>query len=157
LEPAGSSQIELIRMPVALISEDYLLKAFSGKERMTYAFPFRSKLPSIEGLQIPKSEIIIFPHDVIHRKQLAKASVSAATEWEKDRCSLWFDQFNENFPDPDGSPNNSNASVLFTPTSGGYFGVFKIQKNCLICAKFWRNLTFLRFHISSINNYSPIK
>jgi hypothetical protein len=117
LEPVGNPQVELIRMPVALISENYLLEAFAGKEKFTYVSPFDAKLPSIEGPQIPASEIIIFPHDVIRRVKLAQAPGGEATDWERERYSLWVEQFGKNFLDHDGKPTNAEASMLFTPTS----------------------------------------
>lgn len=117
IDAAGKNQVELVRMPVALISEDYLRKAFAGKASFTYASPFEARMPSIEGPPITASDIVVFPHDVRRRKQLATDSSEQATDWERKSYLLWKKRFGSNFLDSDGNPSNANASTLFTPTS----------------------------------------
>lgn len=116
-EPAEKSQVELVRMPVALISEDYLRDAFAGKDTFVYDSPFEAKLPSIKGPPIPPSEIVIFPHDVRRRVECTKAPPGQATDWERNQYTLWKERFGKNFLDQSEAPTNTNASVLFTPSS----------------------------------------
>ena len=116
-EPAETNQIELVRMPVALISEDYMQNAFAGKDKFVYDSPFDAELPSIKGPPIPSSEIVIFPHDVRRRVQCANAPPEQATDWERNRYTLWKERFGKNFLDQSEAPTNTNASALFTPSS----------------------------------------
>ncbi len=115
-KPEGKNQVELVRMPVALISEEYLRRAFAT-ENLNYVSPFEARHPSIEGPPIPSTEIIIFPQDVERRSQLVCNCSLEATEWEKKQYSLWLERFGYNFFDNEGKPTNVKASALFTPTS----------------------------------------
>ena len=116
-EPAGTNQVELVRMPVALISEEYLREAFAAKDTLDYDWPFEADRPSIKGPPIPPSEIIIFPYDVERRLQLISNSSEKPTDWEKKSYSLWLERFGCNFFDKTLNPTNGKASTLFTPTS----------------------------------------
>lgn len=126
-EPAGSNQVELVRMPVALISVDYLRRTFpSGSE---YKFvPEKELLPSVLGQEIPPEDIHIFDHDVLRRRDIAEGRKSSATvwqrdcyenatEWEREWYIKWIHKFGHNFLDSVGKPSKANASRLFTPTS----------------------------------------
>jgi hypothetical protein len=113
----GIQQRELVRMPVALISEEYCKKAFGKAEKFEYVLPFDAKVPSILGPPIPEKDIVIFPHDVRRRVELVENTSETATKWEQERYSLWLENFGSNFINAEGEPCSSNASRLFTPAS----------------------------------------
>ena len=115
-DPGGSQQVELVRMPVALISLDFLQEAFKGKEFLDFYYE-DPKLPSILTSSIPPEHIHIFEHDVRRQRDLALGKDPKATEWEEKRSKRWYKQFGKNFLDAVGNPTNTNANRLFTPTS----------------------------------------
>jgi hypothetical protein len=105
---------ELLRMPVALISHDYLARAFGpGSPDFQYLGGIQ---PSVKALALAPDDIHIFPFDAERRLSLL-AEGSAASPWERERYSGWLASFGDHFFDESGKVTNANASSLFTPAS----------------------------------------
>jgi len=104
---------ELLRMPVALISHDYLRQAFEGKE-LRY---LPGTQPSIEAPPIPEEHIHIFGFDAARRRQIVLGTEPSASPWEKRWHGEWLARFGDRFFDADGQVSARNASSCFTPSS----------------------------------------
>ena len=108
---------ELIRMPFALISYDYLQKNFGAN----YKDPEYTKgaQPSIIAKEdIPEEDIKIFDWDIKQRIKIARGEKESIGT-EKERYNKWYEEFGDNFVDKknDDRPIETNASKLFTPAS----------------------------------------
>ena len=104
---------ELVRMPVALISHDYLRRAFSPGKELTYVGGMR---PSVQAPDLPGREIHVFPFDAVRRRMIATGAEDG-TEWEKQRYEEWMERFGSHFFDDDGNPSTERPSRLFTPSA----------------------------------------
>ncbi len=94
LEPEGKAR-ELVRMPVALISHDYLFRAFSQKEIKLE----ENNLDSIDGnIPFSREDIIFFEWDIERRRQIAiDPRLSAGTERSRYLNCLEHEKFSDIF------------------------------------------------------------
>jgi len=113
---------ELVRMPIALFSVDYLRRVFAKAEPFTYVdVPLvaedrqcapESRPPSVCVNERPTaSDVHVFDWDVSRRRELAQAKGSV-TNSEQDRHRQWVQLFDDMF---DGSPEK--LPIWFTPTT----------------------------------------
>jgi len=110
LRPHGGIA-ELVRMPIALISHDYLQKSFGKK---THDLKYNgNELSSISKDEIlPKNEIIIFEWDIDQRKNIINNKKGIGIELI--RYNEWDKNFGKNFKKED---DHYNLPGLFTPAS----------------------------------------
>lgn len=104
---------ELLRMPVALISHEYLRQAFDDR-------PFEyipGTQPSIAAPSIPAEHIHIFPFDARRRREIAMGTDPNSSPWEKRWHGDWYASFGKCFFDHDGGVSGRHASAHFTPSS----------------------------------------
>jgi hypothetical protein len=106
---------ELVRMPVALFSLDYLRRTFA--EKAVWQKYTAGPQPSIEVLKKPEEhEIKLFEHDVRRRMEIINSSPEDERgKKEKERFVLWYDKFRSNFLDAEEKPCCKNPSRLFVP------------------------------------------
>jgi hypothetical protein len=126
-EPGRSEQLELVRMPVALISEEFLENAFGGNAELEYQYE-DPLIPSILSPEIPAEHIHIFEQDVVRRRDIALEKDANATDWERERYTFWYKKFGRNFLDSEDRPTNTNANRLFTPTSAKALSYYFVDK-----------------------------
>ena len=127
LEPYGEeSHVELLRAPVALISLDYLRRAFGRATEYKYAFEHDTQLPSILGPTIRSDEIHFFPHDLLRRWKIARSEENAprTTAWETKSYREWLEMFGPYFFDIQGDITNENPCRLFTATAAKVFAQY---------------------------------
>jgi hypothetical protein len=105
---------ELVRMPIALMSLDYIERTFS--KRSDWQNYTEGPQPSIE---IPadsapgEGDIELFPWDVERRMEIL--SSGKGSWFELERYEQWYDCFRENFLDAKGRPSCAKPSRLFVP------------------------------------------
>ncbi len=104
---------ELVRMPMALISHEYLSGAFQDEE-LRYEGTTES---SVTAPPIPPGAIHIFDFDARRRRQIALGGKHESTDWERKRYGPWLEKFGKNFFDEAGQVSTNNACTLFTPAS----------------------------------------
>ncbi|MBF0378259.1 MAG: hypothetical protein HQK72_12365 [Desulfamplus sp.] len=123
MEPKGGIR-ELVRMPVALISHDYLKKAFD-KDSFKLEYQGLSQA-SVKRDDIPKDDIIIFGWDISNRLSIVEnKKTGMRTEFERYR--KWKDDFGLFFMN--NNLNQFNQALgLFTPTSAKISSYFFAQK-----------------------------
>ncbi|MEK6258362.1 MAG: AAA family ATPase [Planctomycetota bacterium] len=122
---------ELVRMPIALISYDYLKRTFGGDDDwQSYTRGFQ---PSIEVPQAPspeKGEIMLFTWDV--KRRMAVVNGEWGDDWHRKRFVDWFDKFGKHFVDGNGNPSCENSSPLFVPATAKilnlYFRAYRNQR-----------------------------
>jgi len=121
----------LVRMPMALISHDYLNEVFGNRESMlSYEKATLVDIdgnvteveqPSVKPARPPtESEIRIFHWDACRRRALAVAPEGAPDyprPRERKRHEDWVRNFARYFFDDHGQPTGKNAYPLFTPPS----------------------------------------
>ena len=113
LEPVGSASApDLIRMPVAMISCDYLRGAF-GPAWSDFSHEGTLQ-PSVRGPAIPATEIVMFENDVIRRREIRDGADADATPFERERYADWTTRFGEHFYDAQGRPSIDDPVTLFT-------------------------------------------
>lgn len=104
----------LVRMPMALLSLDYLRRIFGGNQKwQDYT---EGSAPSIRVQSPPnvkKGEILLYTYDVGQRVRLFDSS--RATTWERDRYQGWLREFGPYFVDKENKPSDANPSPLFVP------------------------------------------
>lgn len=124
----GSMSQELIRMPIALMSCDYLREVFSD---ISSWFRYTSGLqPSFEVARAPRltsgdrlnDEILLFDWDVQRRMDAINGLWGG--RWQRDRFEGWHDAFGDNFFDSQGLPSAHNASRLFTPATAKILSLY---------------------------------
>ncbi len=106
---------ELVRMPIALISLDYLNKEFSISNTESYTV---GVAPSIKAINcIKKEDVILFDWDIKQRYRIIEGKkVGIGTELE--RYIDWKDKFQDYFSiDPSGEILTSNLPSIFTPAT----------------------------------------
>jgi hypothetical protein len=127
--PGYPDKKTLVRMPMALISYDYLKEVF-GNDNCELVYK-RAKLKDEEGNQkdaeLPSikpsrppgpGEIKIFSWDACRRRELVKVHSGAPdcpSPIERNRHKYWVRNFEEYFLDKNGKPTEKNAYPLFTP------------------------------------------
>ena len=111
---SGKLERELVRMPIALMSLDYLRRTFGKRSRwQTYT---AGPQPSIEipAEAVPgKDDIELFTYDVRRRMEIFRSG--QGSPFEQERFRGWYDTFRENFLDDKGEPSCSKPSRLFVP------------------------------------------
>ena len=114
---------DLIRMPVVLISCEFLYSVFSGDITKKYNYTSGTN-PSIEiDKIIPSDQIHIFKWDLIKRLEIVKG-IKEGTAFEKKRYTDWYDKFSKNFFDSADNIINDNPSKLFTPATAKLLNLF---------------------------------
>ena len=110
LEPAGASAPpDLIRMPVAMISHDYLARAFGAKWA---DFEHEGVLqPSVVGPALEADEIVMFTPDVERRRHIYNGEDDTATAFEHDRYADWTARFGGHFYDDQGRPVVARSDI----------------------------------------------
>lgn len=107
-------EVELVRMPMALISHGYLQRAF-GRGAAPPQYDVRVQ-PSYDGPQIPPRDIHIFPFDAARRRAIALGE-APGTAWEKERYSEWLKAYGKYFFDARGGVTSAHALPRFTPAA----------------------------------------
>ena len=112
---------ELIRMPIALMSIDYLERVFGGSPA-----PFeytRGPEPSIEIDRAPDpDEVWLFEFDIHQRMSYVERK--KRDEWKEKRFGAWFDKFRQNFFDHKGRTSKNNLSRLFVPATAKILNIY---------------------------------
>jgi len=122
----GDGVKELVRMPVALISHDYLKKVF-GKNKFKPRYT-KGIQPSIKGKRIRSKDIHFFNWDIIQRlRVLDRNDSKKEVGKELDRYEKWFNNFKTNFLDKHDNPTDKKPSILFTPASAKILNLFFCQ------------------------------
>lgn len=129
----GQPEKELVRMPIALISCDYLKRTFRDpKKWQSYKYTLGPQ-PSIEVPKGPrydrsleKTEIVIFDWDVKRHMQIVNGE--SGTMWEKTRYLNWYDQWHRNFFDTKGRFSEANPSRLFVPGTAKILNLYFTAK-----------------------------
>lgn len=114
-------RVELVRMPIALISADYLRRAFPRDRELAYvspALPLRKdsdkepQPPSIDaGMRLGPDDIHVFEWDIRRRHEIAEELRDrGGEEWK--RHQRWVDLFGDAFKGPD-----PKYPTYFTPAS----------------------------------------
>ena len=116
----GKREKELVRMPIALISSEYLSNTFGDSEKLRRYKYTPGPTPSIDVGKGPhydpsleKTEIHVFDWDVGRR--MAIINGAPGTVWERTRYLDWYDKFNRNFFDAYGRFPRNDSSSLFVP------------------------------------------
>ena len=122
---------ELTRMPVALISCEFLSKVFS--ENLTTFDYTAGPNPSIKIKETMNSDkgnedIILFDWDIIKRMEIITGKIRGVGD-EKSRYTTWYDKFGENFVKFNRTKDNfeiirNNPSKLFTPATSKILNIF---------------------------------
>lgn len=114
----------MVRMPVALISLEYLFRNF-GTRTFYPEYTQGQTMPSVKGLKFEQGDIHVFRWDIDQRNEIWGGF--HATEWEKNCFLLWQKNFNENFKN--GLNGNTNEfPSYFTPTT---CKILNLYFNCL--------------------------
>jgi hypothetical protein len=107
--------LQLVKMPIALVSCDYLAKVF-GQRKATLEYNNGSP-PSIRmPLFCPKQsrkEIYLFSWDVKQRIKAVRGN--SGTPWQRKRFKLWFKRFGCHFVNKKSCPSCAQPSNLFVP------------------------------------------
>jgi hypothetical protein len=113
----GTISTELTRMPVALVSCDFLGEQFgAGALGNDLGYTLGGQ-PSVNiHRNIPAEHIHLFDWDVRRRIQVMLGS-NPAEKSERKRYLDWFDKFGSCFVDERGNPVHDRAPGLFTPTT----------------------------------------
>jgi class 3 adenylate cyclase len=113
----GRTERELIRMPVAMLSLEYLREIFSREDWHCYTF---GPQPSIQVQRAPtRDEIIYFPWDIERRMKAVEGEWGE--EWHRDRFVDWYDKSGSYFVEESRSADNqwrvssASPSKLFVP------------------------------------------
>jgi class 3 adenylate cyclase len=113
----GNPRNELVRMPMALLSLDYLREMFHANHQwQTYT---RGPQPSLIVPRPPDSErdeIRMFEWDTERRMSIL--SNPAASHTQAKRFLDWYDKFGANFVDASGRASSSHPSRPFVPSMG---------------------------------------
>jgi class 3 adenylate cyclase len=113
----GRPQNELVRMPIALLSLDYLREMLHGEEPwQTYTLGPQPSLVVSRAPDPERDEIRLFEWDVERRMSIL--SNPAASHTQATRFLDWYDKFGPNFVDAAGRPSAARASRLFVPSTG---------------------------------------
>jgi hypothetical protein len=113
---------KLIRMPVAMLSLDYLRKTF-GSRKNWHRYTFGPQ-PSIKIARPPdllKEEIRYFDWDVKRRMKVVEGEWG--DEWHRGRFIDWYDKFGSHFikdrksPEDEWQLSYKNPSRLFVPAT----------------------------------------
>jgi class 3 adenylate cyclase len=114
----GQTERELIRMPVAMLSLEYLREIFASREDW-HCYTFGPQ-PSIQVQRAPtRDEIIYFSWDIERRMKAVEGEWGE--NWHRDRFVDWYDKFGSYFVEESKSAENrwqvSSASPakLFVP------------------------------------------
>ncbi|HEU4710952.1 MAG TPA: hypothetical protein VFS76_05270 [Pyrinomonadaceae bacterium] len=114
----GQTERQLIRMPVAMLSLEYLREIFAGHEDW-HCYTFGPQ-PSIQVQRAPgRDEIIYFPWDSERRMKAVEGEWG--NKWHRDRFVDWYDKFGSNFVEESKSADNqwqmssASPSRLFVP------------------------------------------
>jgi len=133
----GEEWQELVRMPVALISHNYLKKAFGLRTGLFEPYypdlyryidgvigdkPEQVNQPSVlPKIPLGTEDIIIFPKDAVRRKEICERilngdelSVHPSDRKAFDRHMLWQKNFGHYFLDQSGKPSSNNPAPWFT-------------------------------------------
>lgn len=137
LEPFGDSEKQLVRMPLALISHDYLRRnAENNFKNLKYNSSY-SIQRSIIGDEFQKDEILVFNwdtnrrHYILKSPQEGKGTVDILKE--NDRYPRWKNMFGNYFPDTGLLKTIADGKIkfpsFFTPSSAKitcyYFDLIK--------------------------------
>lgn len=106
---------ELVRMPIALISLDYLEREFKIDTNDEYTVGIA---PSVIALnKIKEDEVVLFDWDIKQRYNIISGRKNGIGS-ELERYIGWKDQFHENFKmETNGKISTSNLPRLFTPAT----------------------------------------
>jgi TIR domain len=111
--PAGGEP-QLVRMPTALISHDYLRKTFFDK---TNPLNYTSGIqPSVQADTIPSRDVVLFRWDV-ERRQDVLDDPAMGMSWEREHDNLWRQNFAESFRAHDDQAPFSTLPAIFTASS----------------------------------------
>lgn len=110
----SDGRVELVRMPMALVSHACLRRAF-GKDAAPPQYAVRVQ-PSYEGPRFRSGEIHVFPFDAVRRRAIARGE-APGTPWEKERYTDWMDAYGKDFFDARGGVASARAIPLFTPAA----------------------------------------
>lgn len=124
----GKTQMKLIRMPVAMVSLDYLRETF-GQGQGWHRYTFGPQ-PSIKAARapIPSEEIRHFDWDVERRMKAVEGEWG--DKWHRDRFIGWYDKFGSHFikdhEHPEGGWDFSyaNPSQLFVPATAKILNLY---------------------------------
>ena len=105
---------ELTRMPVALISLDYLKLTFGRRHDWFYTAGPQPSVLTLEPLS--DDDIRIFEWDVRQRLAIIKGEKKGIGT-ELRRYLDWYDKFHANFFDERDHPYTKHPSQLFTPAT----------------------------------------
>jgi hypothetical protein len=108
-------KLELVRMPIALISLDYLTQEFSISENESYTIGVP---PSIEAKRkMNESDVVLFDWDIRQRYNIIEGGKEGIGS-ELDRYIDWNDKFHDYFrKDSRGHISTSNLPAIFTPAT----------------------------------------
>ncbi len=112
LKPEGGEE-ELVRMPVALISHEYLRRSFGDLDRpLQYDDENQA---SVIGADLNADDIVIFDWDV--RRRLAIANGTSGRGTELERCQRWRERFGLAFQNAQETGLFSKQLQMFTAPS----------------------------------------
>jgi hypothetical protein len=128
---------ELVRMPIALFSVDYLERAFGCDDRwQNYKLGLE---PSIIVPKAPdRNEIMVFPWDPKVRIDIVKG-IRKGSAWQQERYLTWYEMFGEHFVDDSGNgpdeegrlPRDVRPSRLFVPGTAKILNLYFSLKRSL--------------------------
>ncbi len=111
LEPVGAEP-ELVRMPVALISHDYLRRSFGRRDEPLRYDPNGA---SVVGAEMRADDILIFDWDVRRRTEIARGQDGQPSEVQ--RHHRWVCEFGPSFDSALGDRRFDDVMRRFTATS----------------------------------------
>lgn len=117
----GGGRSDIVRMPVALLSMDYLFRNF-GAADYQLAYDDKEIQPSVVAQPFAKGDIKVFPWDVQQRREIWGAG--SASDWQRKRYSDWKKLFEESFER--GSGDEAAFPALFTPATVKALNLFFI-------------------------------
>ena len=106
---------ELVRMPFALISLEYLWETFGAPEYIP-AFTDDKSLPAVRGRPFKKGDVVLYGWDVKRRREVLESNGNA-TELEIMRYTKWCEQFAGQFEAHLESGDPSGLPCDFTPAT----------------------------------------
>jgi uncharacterized membrane protein len=112
----GIIETELTRMPVALVSYDFLNQKFGPAGASGLRYTLGSQPSAIIDGNIPVDDIHLFDWDVKRRIEIMLGSDKKQAD-ERRRYLDWYDKFGSCFVDDKGNPTMGRAPGLFTPTT----------------------------------------
>lgn len=115
---AGRGEPVLVRQPVALFRLSYLHSLFGAGEPLAPTLT-KGVAPSVQltgAAPLRGTHAHLFEWDVMRRMAVVTGA-AAATPWEVERFTDWYDKFGDDFVNADGTPCHDRLPLQFVPAT----------------------------------------